>query len=258
MLNNYPNTFTLLQIHIGDGYATTWGNLRKVFYGVTGTPTKVFDGSVRQVGTYTDVNTEYNWIQSAYLSRMTVPTDVTISMKVYKVSANTCRVSATIGIESTGVGKTLRIHMAQVLDYWPSSPTYSRNGFKMAAPYQDITLSPGQTKVVENLMTFDAESWASPGNIVVVVWAQTPNDPWPAEIHNARFKRGPFNWLKGDMNCDGQVSFGDINPFVLALGGEAGYYAVYPGCDWYNADTNNDGSVGFADINPFVALLVGG
>jgi hypothetical protein len=62
----------------------------------------------------------------------------------------------------------------------------------------------------------------------------------------------------GDTDCNGHVDFGDINPFVLALQGEAAYHAVYPDCDWYNADCDSNGHVDFGDINPFVALLVGG
>jgi hypothetical protein len=64
-----------------------------------------------------------------------------------------------------------------------------------------------------------------------------------------------FVWQRGDLNCDGLIDFGDINPFVLAMQGEADYYAQFPGCNWYNADINSDTNVDFADINPFVALL---
>jgi hypothetical protein len=65
------------------------------------------------------------------------------------------------------------------------------------------------------------------------------------------------NWQRGDMNCDGVVDFGDINPFVLGLTSRAGYEAQFPECQWLNADCNNDGQVDFGDINAFVALLVG-
>ena len=63
--------------------------------------------------------------------------------------------------------------------------------------------------------------------------------------------------LKGDMNCDGMISFADINPFVLALTGPAAYAARYPNCDYSVGDINDDGVVSFADINPFVRLLSG-
>ena len=62
---------------------------------------------------------------------------------------------------------------------------------------------------------------------------------------------------RGDLNCDGVVNFADINPFVLALTGQAAYEAAFPNCRWLNGDVNADGQVNFADINPFVALLSG-
>jgi hypothetical protein len=67
---------------------------------------------------------------------------------------------------------------------------------------------------------------------------------------------GPIYPL-GDMNCDSSVSFGDINPFVLALTDPVGYTTAYANCNILNADINQDGTVGFGDINPFVALLTG-
>jgi hypothetical protein len=62
----------------------------------------------------------------------------------------------------------------------------------------------------------------------------------------------------GDLNCDGAIGFGDINPFVLTLTDPTGYEALYPACDLLNADLNGDGTVGFGDINPFVQLLGAG
>jgi hypothetical protein len=61
--------------------------------------------------------------------------------------------------------------------------------------------------------------------------------------------------LPGDLNCDGLVDFGDINPFVLRLSDPGGYVTTYPECPDANGDINGNGSVGFDDINPFVALL---
>lgn len=62
----------------------------------------------------------------------------------------------------------------------------------------------------------------------------------------------------GDLNCDGVVDFGDINPFVLALTNEPAYVAAYPDCNYLSADCSGNGTVGFDDINPFVATLSGG
>ena len=65
--------------------------------------------------------------------------------------------------------------------------------------------------------------------------------------------------LHGDVNCDGSVNFGDINPFVLYLSNFSTWQTTYPGCPAENGDINGDGTYpSFGDINPFVALLSGG
>ncbi len=64
--------------------------------------------------------------------------------------------------------------------------------------------------------------------------------------------------VTGDLDCDGEVGFSDINSFVLRLSNPAAYQAAYPGCPDTNADINGNGTVGFDDINPFVQLLSGG
>jgi len=81
-------------------------------------------------------------------------------------------------------------------------------------------------------------------------------------IYAATFNGGQDIWylpirpfLRGDVNCDGLVNFGDINPFVLALTNPVVYAIRYPDCPINNADINGDGLVDFGDINPFVAML---
>jgi hypothetical protein len=65
---------------------------------------------------------------------------------------------------------------------------------------------------------------------------------------------------RGDTNCDGRVTFGDIDRFVAAIGNNrAAWRATFgsecPTCCFWNCDANGDGSVTFADIDPFVALI---
>ena len=62
----------------------------------------------------------------------------------------------------------------------------------------------------------------------------------------------------GDMNCDGLINYGDIDPFVVALTNPTAYDPAYPGCYADLADCNRDGLVNNGDIDPFVALLTGG
>ena len=61
----------------------------------------------------------------------------------------------------------------------------------------------------------------------------------------------------GDLNCDGLVNNGDIDPFVLALTDPSGYAATFPNCDIDLADINGDGVVNNGDIDGFVTLLSG-
>ncbi len=61
--------------------------------------------------------------------------------------------------------------------------------------------------------------------------------------------------LVGDLNCDGIVNNGDIDPFVLALNDPGAYAAAYPDCDINLGDINDDGNVNNGDIDPFVGLL---
>ncbi len=65
----------------------------------------------------------------------------------------------------------------------------------------------------------------------------------------------------GDLNCDGFIDFGDINPFVMYLSNCSAWLTEFAGCDPLNGDINGDGAYGqgsFDDINPFVDLLMTG
>jgi hypothetical protein len=62
---------------------------------------------------------------------------------------------------------------------------------------------------------------------------------------------------KGDMNCDGVLDGGDIDPFFLALQDPQLWQQQNPGCPLSNGDINGDGAVDGGDIDPFFALLQG-
>lgn len=60
---------------------------------------------------------------------------------------------------------------------------------------------------------------------------------------------------RGDMNCDGVVSVGDIGGFVMALTDPAGYAVQFPQCDIGHADLDGNGQISVGDIGQFVGLL---
>ncbi len=113
------------------------------------------------------------------------------------------------------------------------------------------------------LQTYDISSWADNQPAVRIRWGMGPTDSYLTypgwNIDDVRLTalvcEAPF--LVGDVNCDGNVGFADINPFVLALTNLPAYEAAYPGCPLEHRDINANGTFGFDDLNPFVALLTG-
>ena len=65
------------------------------------------------------------------------------------------------------------------------------------------------------------------------------------------------NFVAGDLNCDGLVNNGDIDPFVLALTDPPAYALAYPDCSRDLADCNRDDLINNGDIDAFLAFLVG-
>ncbi|MCB9864346.1 MAG: hypothetical protein H6820_13400 [Phycisphaerales bacterium] len=63
--------------------------------------------------------------------------------------------------------------------------------------------------------------------------------------------------VDADMNCDGEVTFDDVAPFVLALLDPDGYSTIYPCCDIANGDVNGDTRIDGLDVGPFIQLLLG-
>ncbi len=58
-----------------------------------------------------------------------------------------------------------------------------------------------------------------------------------------------------DANCDGDVNFLDINPFVLAISDFPAWRTQYPNCPLGNVDLDGNGTVGFEDINIAVEII---
>jgi hypothetical protein len=257
LLSTYPNTFAFVQIHHGDDYATTWGNARFNFYSCTGYPTLYWDG-----GLIADVGAmAYSTYLAHYNTRRAAATNVKVFLSAEEVSSNTFDVTATVYVEPTGSGRSMRIYTAQVLDHWPTYNSYSRNGFKQAAATQDITLNPGQWQRITRRFTFDSYSMTHTADIKIIAWAQEPQSSSPPSNRAEVFQAGIMPWPLpemplGDANCDGLTDNFDITPFVLALTDPYTYWQTY-GC-LPNCDVNLDGAVDNFDITPFVALLAGG
>ena len=169
--------------------------------------------------------------------------------------------TATVGIESGGAGKTMRIHIVQLLDNWPAIPPpkqqYSRNGFKQAASPQDITLTPGGTQSVTRTLTIDAESASRPNDLRFVAWAQSTNASYPSQVYQAAVRAWPFEHPRGDLDGDFAVTINDVDDFVLALVNPAEYQILHPDLDpLVLGDVNQDGYFDGRDIQNFMPLFI--
>jgi hypothetical protein len=106
--------------------------------------------------------------------------------------------------------------------------------------YVDLVAPPGMVAIMM-IVDYFADAGGAPG---------APLGTWldATELPTASYGLG-------DLDCDGDTDFDDINPFVLALTDPVTYSLLYPDCDVMLADCNGDGVVDFGDINAFVALL---
>ena len=136
-----------------------------------------------------------NGMRGVYQDRYEILTDVTIKIRSLQTVGTNFRFWADVCIEPGGTSKTMRIYMVQVLDHWPSG---LRNGFKLAAVTEDITLSPGECQTVEREFTFDSHSWANQDNIKIIAWAQNPLTSGPAEVYQTTV----LGWPLG-IDCNG-------------------------------------------------------
>jgi hypothetical protein len=64
-------------------------------------------------------------------------------------------------------------------------------------------------------------------------------------------------WLSGDMDCNGDVDFDDIDDFVLGLSAPDAYESAYGVPPELKGDMDDDGDFDFDDIPGFVAALSG-
>ncbi len=81
----------------------------------------------------------------------------------------------------------------------------------------------------------------------------------PDECDIAEGSGGDCHICLGDSNCDGEVSWRDIDYFVAAMSGEQAWRNMFhpwqPTCAYWNNDINNDCVVNWRDIDPFVIRM---
>ena len=110
LLDDYGHRFIPLEIFStttsGGRYQIPWGQSRTFdFYNLAGYPTAWFDGVINRVG---DVDVYSNYLSRIY-SRLAVRTDVLVNVSAQRTGTRTYDVTVDIGLEPTGVAKTMRV-----------------------------------------------------------------------------------------------------------------------------------------------------
>jgi hypothetical protein len=203
-------TFTAVQYHSGDSYDTAFGTQRKTFYALSGTPLAWFDGVVKCSGAYSTIPAQFNWYKTTYTQCLAVPTDVTIEMTATEIDSDTYDVHVKVCTEAGGTARQAKLYVVQVLDYWPASPTYQRNGHRQTAVASPapFDLVPGQCSEVTYTFNFDATSMATPEDIKIIAWVQSTNAAAPSQVYQAGEMVWPFPSSQSacpdaDVNEDG-------------------------------------------------------
>ena len=212
-MDTYSDTFAFVQYHRYDEHELPWGADRWTFLGVNYTPTAVFNGHDNVEGSLEDTTQQYNLYRTNhFLPERAITTDVTLTLTAEQISGPVYHISAEVGIEPDGTGKTVRVYIVQVLDYWPTTSSYSRNGFKQAADTADVTLAPGETDTVDAYFSFDTDSWSNQEDIKIIAWAQLPAAAGPAEAYQAAILGWPLVSAPGDADGDGILDAADNCP----------------------------------------------
>jgi hypothetical protein len=246
-----PDTFTLVQYHSSDSYSTPFGNRRKTFYALTGTPLAWFDGVTECSGAYSTVIAQYNWYKGVYDQRHVVPTDITIEMSGTEIDADTYDVHVKVCMDPGGTAKTAKLYVTQVLDYYPAStPTIYRNTHMQTAVDDPapISLTPGECYEVTYTFNFNAVSMAQSEDIKIVAWVQNPAASAPAENYQAAEMTWPFPSQsacpEADVNQDGVCDGFDV---TLVRNSANWLYAVEDAAE-PRCDVNGDGVIDGFDI----------
>jgi hypothetical protein len=175
----------------GGSYEIPWTAARRAYYPFQGYPTYMIDGILDSW----HGSPPWNYWDDDTDARLAIPTDVTLALSaVQGAGPEIWELTATVCIEAGGVGKSMRVYLAEILDGYPAAVSYfHRNGLRQVAATEDIVLAPDGCTDVVRTFTLDATSMASIENVSFVGWAQDDLPSGLAEVYQARQLSWPFS-----------------------------------------------------------------
>ncbi|HSL18033.1 MAG TPA: hypothetical protein VLB51_09020 [Methylomirabilota bacterium] len=211
LVDTFGSSIAVLGLHL-DSSGIPWNFTRVNYYPFfAGTPTWLIDGMIDSWSG----SPPWNAWEPDTSTRVAVPTDVTITLSGQAGSVpEDWTITAAVCIEAGGTGKSMRIYLAEVLDDYPASPVFTRNGIRQVAPTEDIVLASGACTDVTRALTFDAATMAQIDDVSIIAWAQDDLPSGPAEVFQATQMHWPF-WTEGIFE-DGFES-GTTDEWTLAV-----------------------------------------
>ena len=249
LIDTYPDRFAVVEYHVQDVYAQSWGEDRgDLFYHIwsDGIPWFAYDGlyDAWPISTY----------QSKLLSRQSVTTPVRLRVTVEPYSPTLYQATIRAYLEPGASSRDANCHAVLVQDRYPTTPSYSRNTFRKSTGVTTMTLMPGKAAVETRLFTIDAGWIAS--NMKVIAWVQTPNAQIPAEVYQAGQAGWPFDGdpLQPDYDLDNDVDLDDGAALFACLTGPAQPASLVCQASF---DSDGDTDVDMVDWRAFAGLFTG-
>jgi hypothetical protein len=199
LIDLFGADLAVLGLHFGDAAEVPWNVDRMNYYSnFIGFPTYMIDGELDSWAG----NPPWSAWDPDTVARLAVPTDVTIELSAAPGGMpEVWDITATVCIEPGGTGKSMRIHLVEVLDNYPAGHYFDRNCTRQAAATEDIVLAAGACQEVTRTFTFDATSMAQFDDISIIGWAQDDLALGPAEVFQAAQMHTPF-WTE-EVFADG-------------------------------------------------------
>jgi hypothetical protein len=165
--------------------------------------------------------------------------------------------------DQNGFVQTVLCETGAIVIYSDNPGTTTVAAFRVGSTGNNIWANSPRT--ISNALPgekWDTQVALTPAGMVLATWVDGRSGDESIYAQNLKLDGtiGLPIMLRGDLNCDGGVDFGDINPFVAYISNCANWQQAYPNCPAENGDVDGDGlnacnGYPFDDINPFVALL---
>jgi hypothetical protein len=142
-------------------------------------------------------------------------------------------------------------------EFWITIQKENGPGTHTISVYTDGSLTPSFFHVTsnpDNQAEYTDDAWITMGLSSTEAFGSVDVDffSYALGVH------APMLNVLGDMDCDGDVDFDDIDDFVLGLNNVQLYESQFGLPPWVKGDTDGDEDLDFDDILGFVNLLQGG